>query len=211
MTLTGHTRHLLDGVLGEARRAGYLGPGPVADHVEHALGFAAVAGDPPDQAVDLGSGGGVPGLILAVWWPTSRWVLLDASARRVAFLTDASRTLGVADRVEAVHDRAEHYGRVPAHRGAVDLVTARSFGPPAVVAECAAPLLRLGGRAVVSEPPTPDPSRWPPDGLALLGLTPEPAPVGRPGAARYQVLVASSTCPDRFPRRVGIPTKRPLF
>ena len=47
MTLTGRTRDQLDDVLERARRAGYLGPGPIADHVEHALGFATTAGDGP--------------------------------------------------------------------------------------------------------------------------------------------------------------------
>jgi 16S rRNA (guanine527-N7)-methyltransferase len=211
MTLTGHTRDQLDDVLERARRAGYLGPGPIADHVEHSLGFATTAGDGPAVAVDLGTGGGVPGLVLALWWPASRWTLVDANARRVGFLSDAVRALGVGDRVHAVHDRAESYGRVAAHRGIADLVTARSFGPPAVVAECAAPLLRPGGRAIVSEPPVPDPSRWPADGLSLLGLTAVSAGSGPAPAARYQVFVATGPCPDRFPRRAGIPAKRPLF
>lgn len=213
MALSPTVRGQLEDVLHAARRAGYLGPGPIGDHVDHALGFAAAAG-PPEQAVDLGSGAGLPGLVLALWWPASRWILLDASARRVAFLAEASRTLGVAARVTAVHERAEAFGRVPARRGRYDLVTARSFGPPAVVAECAAPLLRPGGRLVVSEPPVPQPDRWPAAGLAVVGLVVEPTPVADAGAAarrRYQVLVATGGCPDRFPRRVGIPAKRPLF
>jgi 16S rRNA (guanine527-N7)-methyltransferase len=212
MALSPAVRRRLEDVLDGARRAGYLGPGPVVGHVDHALGFAAAAVDTPARAVDLGSGGGVPGLVLALWWPASRWDLLDANARRVAFLAEASRTLGVADRVAAVHERAEAFGRVPTHRGRYDLVTARSFGPPAVVAECAAPLLRVGGRLVVSEPPVPDPDRWPATGLAAVGLSAEPVPsAGHDEGPRYQVMVATGTCPQRFPRRVGIPVKRPLF
>ena len=65
---------------------------------------------------------------------------------------------------------AEDAGRDAEWRGGFDLVTARSFGAPAVVAECGAPFLRVGGRLVVSEPPSDGPTRWPVEGLAAVGL-----------------------------------------
>jgi 16S rRNA (guanine527-N7)-methyltransferase len=181
----------------------------VEDHIEHALGFARAVGDDiPSRALDLGSGGGVPGLVLAVTWPESAWVLLDGQARRVAFLARAITRLGLADRVEALHARAEEAGRDPDLRGAFDLVTSRSFGAPPVVAECAAPLLRVGGRLVVSEPPESSGERWPAAPLADLGLVNERT-IG--GAATYTVLRQASPAPERYPRRPGIPERRPLF
>ena len=199
-------------MLEESRKLGFLGPGPVAAHVEHAAGLAAAiesTGDPlPRQAADLGSGGGVPGLSLALHFAQCRWLLVESAVRRAAFLREAVGTLGLDARVAVVESRAEAVGRTE-WRSTVDLVTARGFGPPAVVAECAAPLLPVGGRLVVSEPPGGDVARWPPDGLSVLGLA-----VGSTvtaGGARFQVLRQVSACPDKFPRRVGVPAKRPLF
>ena len=200
----------LEVVLGQARQLGFLGPGPVAGHVEHAGGFVQAVGEPaPGLVVDLGSGGGVPGLVLALAWPQARVCLLEAGERRALFLAGATRQLGVEDRVVVAHARAEEAGRDPAWRGRADVVVARSFGPPAVTAECGAPLLRPGGRLEVSEPPDDEPARWPEGGLAALGLH----PAGRLEQAfsRFQILRQETPCPERFPRRVGLPAKRPLF
>jgi 16S rRNA (guanine527-N7)-methyltransferase len=198
-------------VLEAARGYGFLGPGPVEVHIDHAEGFAAAwsdgAGEGPGRFADLGSGGGVPGLVLALRWPGAAGVLVDANERRTGFLSEAVASLGLGERVGVVRARAEDVGRDPAHRGSYDLVVARGFGPPPVTAECAAPLLRVGGRLVVSEPPE-DAARWDADGLAGLGMV--AARVAVVGA-RYQVLVQQSLAAERYPRRVGVPSKRPLW
>lgn len=197
--------------LDRSRDLGFLGPGPVDGHVAHALGFAAVVGAPPACVLDLGSGGGVPGLVLAEQWPTTRFVLLDSSERRTLFLADAVEDLGWADRVRVVRARAEAAGRDPGLRGAFDVVVSRSFGPPPVTAECAAPLLRLGGRLVVSEPPDADAAerRWPEEGLRTLGMA-RGHRVEAAGAG-FVVLEQVMSCGDRYPRREGVPSKRPLW
>lgn len=194
-------------VLDRARTLGVLGPGPVLDHIDHAERFVhALEGlSPGARILDLGSGGGVPGLVIADRRPDLRIVLLDSMQRRVALLAEAIDQLGWADRVSAVLSRAETFGRLPDQRGAFQAVTARSFGPPATVAECAAPLLALGGLLIVSEPPD-QPDRWPAAGLAAFGLLAEPV-----SPAGLQVLHQEEVCPDRFPRRDGMPAKRPLF
>jgi len=208
-------------LLERSRSLGFLGPGSVAGHVEHALGFDRAlswAGAPsPASAVDLGSGGGVPGLVLAWRWADAVMVLLDSSARRSDFLAEAVGRLGWSGRVHVVRDRAEVAGRVEGLRGSADVVVARSFGPPPVTAECAAPFLRAGGWLVVSEPPEvearsiPDSRevlRWPEAPLAELGIV----PVGRyRDRFGYQVLRQLLPCPERYPRRVGVPAKRPLY
>lgn len=198
-------------VLLEARRQGFLGPGPVEDHLRHSLGFLGAGGQrEPGLVVDLGSGGGVPGLVLALAWTGSRVVLLDASERRAGFLVGAAAQLGLAaPRVEVIRERAEVIGRQGCWRSTADLVVARSFGPPAVVAECAAPLLAAGGRLIVSEPPEGGQGRWPQAGLEALGLV--AGPPERQKGSGYRVLTQRERCPDRFPRRSGVPAKRPLF
>jgi 16S rRNA (guanine527-N7)-methyltransferase len=194
-------------VLERARRLGVLGPGPVLDHVSHAEGFIAALEDLPEGSllIDLGSGGGVPGLVIAEARPDLRVVLLDSLERRVALLAEAVVALNWESRVVTELARAEDTGRSPQWRAQADAVTARSFGPPATVAECAAPLLRINGVLVVSEPPEVS-DRWPADGLAPLGVLVEGSPV--PGMRR---LRQASLCPDAYPRRVGMPAKRPLF
>ncbi|MDP9071977.1 MAG: class I SAM-dependent methyltransferase [Actinomycetota bacterium] len=203
-------RPSLGQVLEEGRRLGFLGPGPVEGHVEHARGFIqAVGHERPRRVVDLGSGAGIPGLVLAQAWPDAELTLLDSNERRTAFLDRVVRLLGWSSRVSVVRARAEDVGRDPLRRGGADVVTARGFGPPAVTAECAAPLLRVGGRLVVSEPPEDDEKRWPAEPLAELGLRPS----GRleQAFARFQVLRQERPCPPAFPRRSGVPAKRPLF
>lgn len=204
----------LHAVLSESRRLGFLGPGPIEPHIVHALAFAEAVEQDPARALDLGAGGGLPGLVLAVErWPETRWTFLDAQTKRTRFLAEAVEGLGLENRVEIITDRAEVVGRMAAHRDAYDLVTARSFGAPAVTAECAAPLLAPGGLLIVSEPPQTADERWPAGGVAELGLT---APdLLRAGSGDQPVHLVRmrriGEVDDRFPRRVGIPAKRPLF
>jgi 16S rRNA (guanine527-N7)-methyltransferase len=200
---------LLD-VLARSRELGFLGPGPVEAHVAHARAMAEVVGEADGACVDLGSGGGVPGLVLAAMWPATTWCLLDAAERRVAFLEAAVAELGWFGRVRPLAARAEEALRAGLPREAAELVTARGFGPPAVTSECAAPLVAVGGRLVVSEPPGPyDPGRWPADVLeSRLGLRPSPASGGGFG---FVVLDKVAPCDPSFPRRVGLSRRRPLY
>jgi 16S rRNA (guanine527-N7)-methyltransferase len=226
-------RERLRPTLEVAQRLGFLGPGPVDAQLDHALGFVgllrsalapaagapphgtAEAARPPARVADLGTGGGVPGLVVAAALDRVFVSLVESHARRAAFLGDSLRALGLGTRAEVLHERAELLGRVQGRRGSYDAVTARSFGRPAVAAECAAPLLRLGGALVASEPPPrgpgPGPStadRWPVEGLALLGMG---EAVGHRGDFGFVVVRRVAPCPERYPRRVGVPQKRPLF
>jgi 16S rRNA (guanine527-N7)-methyltransferase len=201
-------------LLRESRAQGFLGPGPVEAHIEHAQQLLPLLGAPTPgtRIAELGSGGGVPGLVLAVERPDARWLLIEANQRRAAFLERAVVELGWAERVTVWPGRAEALGRDPAARGHFDVVIARSFGPPAATAECGAPLLVVGGRLVVSEPPD-ERLRWPADGLARLHLARADvaASWGVADDVRAVCLVQVAPCPEEFPRRNGVPTKRPLF
>jgi 16S rRNA (guanine527-N7)-methyltransferase len=207
------TLELID-LLEEARQRGFLGPGPVEPHLDHARAFAVAAGAPPSHALDLGAGGGLPGLVLAVeCWPDATWVFLDAQQKRTAFLREAVEDLGLEDRVQVLTERAEVVGQDPAYRGSFDLVVSRSFGPPPVALECAAPLLRVGGAFLVSEPPaTAVGDRWPTSGTRIFGCGPaEGSVVGAGAGYHFARIELVEPCPERFPRRVGIPAKRPAF
>jgi len=227
----GATRSLDEALLA-AREAGFLGPGPIDRHLRHAQGFVDLAKRQPHvterpRILDLGSGGGLPGLVVAQQWPQATLVLLDANRRRASFLERCIVSCGLQSRVSVVQQRAEVSGRDPAFRATFDGVVARSFGVPAVVAECAAPFLRQGGWLIVSEPPaekieaplphrtdaeevTEDEAarRWPPGPLAQFGLTPVAFVHDEFG---YEVLNQSELCPDAFPRRDGVPSRKPQF
>ena len=207
-------------VLTRSRELGFLGPGPVEAHVRNAEAFlpgldrwAAVdvaAGPNRPVLLDLGSGGGVPGLVLALQRPGFDVVLVDAAQRRTEFLTWAVEELGLEQRVRVVRGRAEELARATALRGTVDVVTSRSFGPPPVTAECAVGFLRGPGSVLlVSEPPDADPDRWPAEPLAHMGL--RPGTTWSLGSATVRALDVVADCPPELPRRVGVPSRRPAF
>lgn len=197
-------------VLEEARVEGLVGPGPVERHVEHGLAFGEVlGGGAPGAALDLGSGAGLPGLVLAVAHEGSSWVLLDGRQRSADFLRRAVGRLGLAERVRVVGERAEEAARSEL-RGQMAVVVARGVGPPAVTAEYAAGFLGPGGVLVVSEPPRLGEGRWPPEGLALLGMGPA-ASVRVAGGAHFARIRQVRLASERFPRRTGQPAKHRLF
>jgi 16S rRNA (guanine527-N7)-methyltransferase len=198
----------LTAALERGQQLGLLGPGPVAPHVEHAEALAAMV-DPPACFLDLGSGAGIPGLVLTLRWPQARATLLDSGRRRAEHLEAACAELGLGGRVEVILARAEDAARDPRWRGRFDLVVARSFGPPAVAAECAVGFLTAGGTLLVSEPPGGSAGRWDPAGLATLGLgEPQILTSGQTSAAKFTLTEEPAS---RWPRRTGVPERRPLW
>ena len=196
-------------VLGRSQRQGFLGPGDLLTHVKHARAHDAVAQPMPGQRwCDLGSGGGVPGLVMALGRPGAEFVLLDRSQRRASFLDTAVQELKLAGHVAVALGDAAELAHLPEHRYTYDGVVSRAFGPPAAVAECSAGLLRLGGRLVVSEPPGGDETRWPAEPLARLGMRfvrrTDPAPV-------FAVLERLAAPDSAYPRTWKQIRKRPLF
>jgi 16S rRNA (guanine527-N7)-methyltransferase len=178
----------------------------------HSLGFAeALAGRISDNAhvVDLGSGGGIPGLVLAELLPLTSFVLLEGRRMRCELLTHSIEELGIENRVSVLSSRAELAGHQPQWRGRFDAVVARGFAAPGVTAECAAPFLAVGGLLCVSEPPASRSfERWPEAGCVEFGLQPLVA-IEMPNS--FVVLRQTAPCPSRYPRRVGVPAKRPIF
>lgn len=205
---------MLVGVLSRARELGFLGEVDLGVHLRNGSAFVealrSVEG-PVRRLLDLGSGGGVPGLVVASARDDLKINLLDARHRRCAFLRWAVQELGWATRVQVLEGRAEELAHEPHLRGSQDVVTARSFGSPAATAECAVGFLRGPGSVIlVSEPPGVDAAtRWPAAGLERLGLAPGGRTVGEGSTIQHLVLV--SPPPEWAPRRSGRPSKRPLF
>jgi 16S rRNA (guanine527-N7)-methyltransferase len=163
------------------------------------------------RVADLGSGGGFPGLALAIALPAARVALVESVGRKCGFLSGAVRELGL-DNVEVVNSRAEAWAQgLAAH----DLVVARALAPLPVLVEYAAPLLELGG-ALVAWKGRPEPAEEE-DGAAaaaVLGMSaPEAISVEPFAQARDRHLYLSSKVsptPSRYPRRTGMARKRPI-
>jgi len=137
-----------------ARVAGVVGSASVDEIRGHTAGFlSAVCSVFADaaglQCLDVGSGAGIPGLLLAWELPQSSWTLLDSSLRRCEFASDAVEALGVSDNVRVVHGRSDE-NLIDVPRGTMDVVTARMLGNPAETLETCAPYCRPGGVLVVS-------------------------------------------------------------
>ncbi len=204
---------LLVEILQDAQACGYLGPEPVEHHIEHSRDLADAVGPFRGTFLDLGSGGGVPGLVLAISWPDAAGILLESQRRRCELLERALERLDLGDRIAVREGRAEDLARDPLLRGQVDLVVARAFGRPAVTAECAVGFLRAGGRLVVTEPPA-----GTAHSLAALAGSQTSASSGSRPRRRcapeelerwFWWLWASPR--DTWPRRVGRPAKSPLW
>jgi 16S rRNA (guanine527-N7)-methyltransferase len=164
-----------------------------------------------ERVADLGSGGGFPGLALAVALPDAHVTLVESVGKKCEFLRRAADAAGLAN-VEVVNARAEAW---PAGIGTQDVVTARALAPLNVLAEYAAPLLVAGG-SLVAWKGHQDPSEEA-DGIAAasqLGLEPLPArpvePFAGADARRLYLYLKVSPTPDRYPRREGMARKRPL-
>jgi 16S rRNA (guanine527-N7)-methyltransferase len=163
------------------------------------------------RIVDIGSGAGMPGLPLAIALPDTSVVLVESNARKRDFIASAIRLCGL-ENAEAIATRAETWSE---GIGRFDVVTARALGPLDVVAEYAAPLLRVGGSLIAwrGQRELAAEARGA-RAAAILGLRVAEAVrvTPFPGARnRYlHVMLKVRATPDRFPRRVGMAAKRPL-
>jgi 16S rRNA (guanine527-N7)-methyltransferase len=169
----------------------------------------------PTNAIDLGSGGGVPGLPLAIARRSIRWTLVDSSAKKAKLLRRFADQLALTN-LSVLAERAELLGHDPAYRERHDLVTARACAPLPVLAELALPLVRPGGHLVAWKGPLRDNDAEVRAGnaaCALLGSGPlRLADAGHAALGGHRFAIAEKLSPTapRFPRRPGTPTRRPL-
>ena len=183
----------------------------VRDHLADALvalEVDAVRG--AGTLLDLGSGAGVPGLPLALACPAMSVSLVEAAGRKCAFLRQVVAGLGLAPRVTVVHARAEELGSPD-----VDVVTVRAVASLAVIAEYAAPLLRVGGTLVAWRGARdPEAELEGQKAAAILGLelgsVIQVRPYSRAENRFLHLMSKVRVTPDRFPRRPGMAVKRPL-
>lgn len=165
-------------------------------------------------AIDIGSGAGFPGLAMKIGRPELRITLLEATGKKARFLEMVIDELGLSG-VTVINGRAEEIAHDPGHRGAYELALARAVAPLRVLVELSLPLLRRGG--YLAAPKGSGASREVGEAgnaLRLCGgevAAVAPLDVPGPGPGPVLVLIRKSTeTPDAYPRRPGIPAKRPL-
>ena len=164
-------------------------------HVEESLRAVELVRRFAGPVVDVGSGGGAPGIPIAASLPEREVTLLEASGRKCRFLREATREL---PNVTVVQGRAEEQ---PTERFGV--AVAKALAQPPVAAEWCLPLVAVGGAALLFVGPTAD--------LEALGRVSQRLGGGRPqDAAGIVVLSKLAPTPEGFPRRPGVARKRPL-
>jgi 16S rRNA (guanine(527)-N(7))-methyltransferase GidB len=167
------------------------------------------------RAIDLGSGGGLPAIPLAIARPQVRWTLIESVGKKAAALRSIVAELGLGN-VEVLAERAEVAGQDPRLRECFDLATARACATLPVLAELALPLLRRGGTLIAWKGPLVDADAEVRGGRIAIGqlgggkLRIVVSGVAALGGHRFVVVPKVAPTPPRFPRRPGEPRRRPL-
>lgn len=168
------------------------------------------------KVADIGSGGGLPGVPLAVMLPDAEVTLLESTGKKAAFLRYASDTLGL-DNVRVVNARVEETAREEAHRGLYDVCTARALARLSVIAEYSLPLLRTGGYVVAMKGREDADERTEGEraSMVLGGRVCDEIVVSQvPGVEekdrRLVVVEKIGETPHVYPRRTGRPVRNPL-
>jgi 16S rRNA (guanine527-N7)-methyltransferase len=163
------------------------------------------------RLVDVGSGAGLPGLPLKIERPDLSVTLVEADQRKSAFLVQACAVLGLKD-VEVVATRAEEAGHDPRYRESFDVAVARALAPMPVLAELCLPFVRPGGRLLAQKTES-DNIASAKKAIEMMGGLMR-AVVSAPSAARRKgtivVIEKVRPTPAAYPRRPGVPSRRPL-
>jgi 16S rRNA (guanine527-N7)-methyltransferase len=185
--------------------------------IKHFLDSLSVLTVMPAKAryvIDVGAGAGLPGLALKIARPDLALTLLDATRKKCEFLA-ALRTELRLYNVEVVNARAEDAGRDPDYREAYDVALARAVADLPVLAELLLPFVKVGGVAIAqkSRDVGAEVDRADTAILLLGGLNADVVRVEVPGLADERNLVIIeklAATPEEYPRRVGIPFKKPI-
>ncbi|HEV3157699.1 MAG TPA: 16S rRNA (guanine(527)-N(7))-methyltransferase RsmG [Candidatus Baltobacteraceae bacterium] len=177
----------------------------VAEHIADSLALVPYIRAGPH--IDIGSGGGFPGIPLAIATGV-RMTLVESVLKKARFLREVVEDLGLDAQV--LSERAEEVGQRPEHRECYASATARAVGPLPTVMELTVPFLSIGGVAILQRG-TIDPTERTAATDAALVLGAHIIDEIPLGDHRSLILVEKRTATSlRFPRRAGIPAKRPL-
>jgi 16S rRNA (guanine527-N7)-methyltransferase len=176
--------------------------------------WQALRNAPPARIIDVGTGAGFPGLPLKILQPELQLTLVEATAKKASFLSHVVQVLRL-EGVTVLAKRAEEVGQEAEHRQAYDWALARAVAPLAVLAEYLLPLVRVGGFALAQKGKD---AKGETDAAKLAieklgGELSELIQVTIPGLEEERWLVVLkkiAPTPAMYPRRPGMPSKRPL-
>lgn len=186
----------------------------IVKHFMDSLSVAAVLPPTaPASLVDIGAGAGFPGIPLKIAFPALQLTLLDATRKKVEFLNHVVARLELSA-TRAVQARAEDWGKDPAERERYDYAVARAVADLSVLLEYALPLVRVGGTFIAQKGIAVEPEieRAGPALHLLGGRVREVVPVQLPGLEPRHLVVVDKTAPTpaSYPRRAGIPERKPI-
>lgn len=174
----------------------------------------AICQQPGVKAIDVGTGAGFPGLPLKIVCPGLQLTLLEATGKKVGFLEHIVSRLELTG-VKVIKGRAEELGRDAGHRESYDLTLARAVAELSVLVEYALPFCRLGGLFVAQKGTEGDAEARAAEGAiaTLGGILRRIVHLELPSLAEPRSLVVIekiAPTPEKYPRRPGIPSKRPI-
>jgi 16S rRNA (guanine527-N7)-methyltransferase len=170
--------------------------------------------NPPRRLVDVGTGSGFPGIPLKILYPSMQLTLVESVAKKANFCRHLVAILKL-EATEVITARAEDVGQMPAHRETSDWAVARAVANLQVLAEYLLPLLKVGGTMLAQKGQSgPAETHKAEKAFKLLGgCTRQLIPVTLPGVAdeRFLVVVDKvAATPQQYPRKPGVPAKKPL-
>ncbi len=187
--------------------------GIIERHFLDSLRCALSWGSPPERVADIGSGAGFPGVPLNILHPTMQLTLVESIAKKAAFLEMLTTRLGLTD-VQVLTSRAEVVGHDSQQRERYDLVTARAVADLRVLAEYCLPLVKIGGRFLAPKGANIDTEvATAHHAITELGgriMAIERVELPELSPRTIVVVEKINSTPDRYPRRAGLPTKKPL-
>ena len=170
---------------------------------------------PPNKLIDVGTGAGFPGLPLKILFPNMQLTLVESVGKKADFCRHMVRMLSL-DNVQVIQDRVESIGHMQDHRQQYDWATARAVAILPVLVEYLLPLVKVGGGVLAMKGESAPAEAHAADRATCLlgGHLRKLVPITLPGVVeeRYLVLIDKIVAtPDRYPRRVGLPSKYPLL
>jgi 16S rRNA (guanine527-N7)-methyltransferase len=169
---------------------------------------------PPARLIDVGTGAGFPGIPLKILQPSLQLTLVESVGKKAEFCRYIAAKLGM-EKVEVLSDRAEEIGQIARHREHYDWAVARAVANLPILVEYLLPLVRVGGAILAQKGESgPSEAHLSERAIRMLGgRLRQLTQVSLPGVAeeRYLVVIDKiAATPPNYPRRVGIPAKKPL-
>ncbi len=186
------------------------------------LASPVLRGDLPDKPfdlargslIDIGAGAGFPGLPLKILYPEMGLTLVESVGKKAVFLSEVAAKLGFQD-IQVLTERAEEVGQMPEHREKYAIATGRAVAALAVLAEYCLPLVKIGGLFIAPKKgEIAAEIEAAQKAFTMLGgkirTTPEFQLPSEEDKRKLIIVEKFSETPQNYPRRTGIPTKRPL-